>query len=253
MLNFLPGSVHPCEIHSVIVAGSSGAHVRRVERWSLVNALGMLVATGVAGWMGSLWPLLAAGGGLLGMLVVGSWRRWTPDGRFGAANTVTALRTAGLVAVPAAVGSPEVFVVLGGGLLLADGVDGWLARRGNRTSTFGAFFDKEADALFLLVLCAAAVAAGRVPVWVVGAGLLRYTFVLTVFGLDLPEKTEQRVSLARYIYAAMVGALFLSFLIDPAWGRPLVACTTIALVGSFGRSLWGMMPRRSAARERPAS
>lgn len=218
-----------------------------------MNALGMLVATGVAGWVWSLWPLLVVGGGLLGALILGSWRRWTPDGAFGAANAVTALRTAGLVAVPAVVGSPEGLVALGSGLLLADGVDGWLARRRNRTSTFGAFFDKEADALFLLVLCAAAVAEGRVPVWVIGAGLLRYTFVLTVFGLDLPEKTEQRVSLARYIYAAMVCALFLSFLVDPAWGRPLVACTTIALIGSFGRSLWGMMPRRSAARERPAS
>jgi hypothetical protein len=91
-----------------------------------------------------------------------------------------------------------------------------------------------------------------VPVWVIGAGLLRYTFVLTVFGLDLPEKTEQRFSLARYIYAAMVGALFLSFLIDPAWARPLVVGTTIALMASFGRSLWQMMRRGVSAAERPA-
>ena len=226
--------------------------IHRVEQWSLLNAIGMLAATGVAGWVWSLWPLLVAGGGLLGGLIVMSWRRWTPDGAFGAANTITALRTAGLAAVPAVAGSPEGLVGLGGGLLLADGADGWLARRRDRTSTFGAFFDKEADALFVLVLCAAAVTQGHVPVWVIGAGLLRYTFVLTVFGLDLPEKTEQRFSLARYIYAAMVGALFLSFLIDPAWARPLVGLTTIALMASFGRSLWQMMRRRASAAERPA-
>jgi phosphatidylglycerophosphate synthase len=235
------------------VAETPREHIRRVERWSFANALGMLVATGVAGWAWSLWPLLVVGGSLLGVLVAGSWRQWTPDGAFGAANTITALRTAGLAVVPAVAGSPEGLVGLGSGLLLADGADGWLARRRDRTSTFGAFFDKEADALFLLVLCAAAVTQGHVPVWVIGAGLLRYTFVLTVFGLDLPEKTEQRFSLARYIYAAMVGALFLSFLIDPAWARPLVGLTTIALMASFGRSLWQMMCRAASAAERPAS
>lgn len=234
------------------MAEPTGSHIRRVEQWSLVNALSMLAATGVAGWMWSLWPLLATGGGLLGVLVVGSWRQWTPDGAFGGANTVTALRTAGLAAVPAATGSPEVLVGLGGGLLLADGADGWLARRRNRTSTFGAFFDKEADALFLLVLCAAAVAQGRVPVWVIGAGLLRYAFVLAVFWLNPPEKTESRSSLARYIYVAMVGALFLSFLLDPSWGGPLVALTTIALIASFGRSFWQMRRREAWGHERPA-
>lgn len=212
----------------------------------------MLVATGVAGWVGSLWPLLAAGGGLLGGLVVGSWRRWTPDGVFGAANTVTALRTAGLAAMPAMAGSPEGLVGLGGGVLLADGADGWLARRRNRSSIFGAFFDKEADSLFLLVLCAAAVAEGCVPVWVIGAGLLRYAFVLLVFVLNLSEKTEERSHLARYIYTAMVVTLLLSFLLDPAWGRPLVALAALALVGSFGRSLWQMiasLPTRSEPSE----
>ena len=63
--------------------------------------------------------------------------------------------------------------------LLSDGVDGWAARRSGMASDFGAHFDMEADALFLLVLSMLVYATGDVGAWVMASGALRYAFVLS--------------------------------------------------------------------------
>jgi len=205
----------------------------------------MIAATGAAVWTGNVWPLLVVGGGLLGALLVVARGRWTPQGRFGPANGVTALRAGLLVLLPlAAAGSPTLLIGLGLLVLAADGLDGWLARRGDLDSEFGAFFDKETDALFLLLLCALAAFEDRLPVWILGAGLLRYAFVPLLFVLPAPRKTEERSSWARYVYGAMVFALLASFLPVPALYLPVVALASGALVLSFARSLWRIVPRR---------
>ncbi|MFB6247748.1 MAG: CDP-alcohol phosphatidyltransferase family protein [Salinibacter sp.] len=226
---------------------SSLPPARRIERWSLVNAVGMLLATAVAGGLRSPWPLLGAGGVLLTGLIVVARRGWTPQGPFGWANGVTVLRGGLLAGLPPAADLGVVPVI---GLCLlflgADGLDGWLARRADQTSEFGAFLDKETDALFLLLLCAVAAFQNRLPVWVIGAGLLRYVFVTVVFLLDPPRKTEERSNLARYLYGGMVGALLLSFLPYPAVYRPLVILAAGTLAVSFGRSLWWIVPRGQA-------
>lgn len=179
---------------------------------------------------------------MLGGLVGIERARWTPAGAFGWANGVTALR-AGLLAVlpPAASAGPEVLIGLSVLLLGLDGIDGWLARRYDLSSTFGAFFDKETDALFLLLLCGLAAFRGPLPLWILGAGLLRYGFVVVLFLLPIAQKTEARSSWARYVYGCMVGALLASFLPYPSLWRPLVAVATAALLVSFGRSLWGIV------------
>jgi len=207
----------------------------------------MLLATAGAGVWQSPWPLLGGGGVLLAGLVGGARGQWTPQGTFGAANWVTGARVVLLAGLPLA---PEHggAAVIGGSLLFvaADGVDGWLARRSGQASAFGAFFDKETDALFLLLLCALAVFEGRLGGWVFGVGILRYAFVGAVFLLDPPEKTEERSNLARYLYAGMVAALLFSFLPYPRLYRPLVALAAGGLAVSFGRSLWGIVSREQA-------
>jgi phosphatidylglycerophosphate synthase len=131
-------------------------------------------------------------------------------------------------------------------VLVGDGLDGWLARRYETETSFGAFFDKETDALFLLLLCAIAGFRGRLPIWILGAGLLRYVFVGLIFLIDPPEKTEERSTVARYVYAGMVGALLLAFLPYPGVYRPVAGGATAALAVSFVRSLWGIVSQRRA-------
>lgn len=226
-----------------VVSAPSFHSATRIERWSLANAVGVLGAAGAAVWTGGPWPLLVMGGGLLGGLVAVASRRWTPQGRFGWANGVTALRVGLLGGLPpAAQAGPGVLIALSLLILATDGLDGRLARRRNLESEFGAFFDKETDALFLLVLCALATFRGRLPVWILGVGLLRYGFVVLLFLLPPMQKTEERSTWARYVYGGMVLALLASFLPYPDLYQPLVAVASGALVFSFARSLWQIIP-----------
>ena len=227
---------------------SSLASATPIERWSLVNAAGVLAATAGAWALGSVWVIVVVGGGLLGGLVVVAHGRWTPQGPFGRANAVTALRVGLLGLLPLV--EPSVLIALSLLILATDGLDGWLARRGDLESEFGAFFDKETDALFLLLLCGIAAVDDRLPVWILGAGLLRYAFVPLLFLLPAPKNTEERSSGARYVYGAMVLALLTAFLPYPALYEPLVALASGALVLSFARSLWRIVPRPQPFGER---
>jgi phosphatidylglycerophosphate synthase len=222
----------------------------RIERWSLVNAVAVLLAAVGTVWLRALDPILIVGVAMLGGLVGIERARWTPHGTFGVANGVTALRVCllGLLTPAASVG-PWPLVVLSLLFLGLDGLDGWLARRYHLSSSFGAFFDKETDALFLLLLCGLAAFRGVLPLWIVGAGLLRYGFVVVLFLLPTPRKTESRSSLARYVFGTMAGALLASFLLPPGLSRPLVAVATAALLVSFGRSLWGIVAPQWVLRE----
>lgn len=214
----------------------------------MVNAVGMLCATGAAVGLTATWPLLLAGGGLLTALVWVGRGHWTSTGAFGPANATTAARAGLLAGMPAAAAvGPGPFLALGTAFLLADGLDGWIARRYGHVSAFGAFFDKEADALFVLLLCALATFEGRLPPWILGAGLLRYGFVVLLFLVPRREKTERQFSFARYAYGGMVGALLLSFLPYPGLYEPLVVVATGALVASFGWSTRELLVRPRAA------
>lgn len=61
--------------------------------------------------------------------------------------------------------------------LLLDGVDGYVARRTRTATAFGARFDMEVDAAFILVLCSLLWALGIAQVWVFAIGLMRYGFL----------------------------------------------------------------------------
>ncbi|PSQ85299.1 MAG: CDP-alcohol phosphatidyltransferase [Bacteroidetes bacterium QS_3_64_15] len=219
----------------------------RSERWSLANAVAVLLAAAGSLWLRTFGPLLLVGTVMLGLLVVAKRARWTPEGSFGVANSVTAFRIGLLLLLPpAASAGPAALIALSLLILALDGLDGWLARRYGLTSEFGAFLDKETDALFLLLLCGLAAFRGVLPPWILGAGLLRYGFVVGLFLLPSPQKTESRSSMARYVYGCMVVALLVSFLPYPALYRPLVAVATAALLVSFGRSLWRIVaPQRA--------
>jgi len=213
-----------------------------IERWSLANAVAVLLAAVSALWLRTLAPLFLVGGVMLGLLVVIKRGRWTPKDSFGAANVVTAARIGLLgLLLPAASAHPAVLIALSLLILALDGLDGWLARRRGLSSEFGAFFDKESDALFLLLLCGIAAVQGPLPAWILGVGLLRYGFVILVFLLPTPQNRETRSTLARYAYGCMVCALLLSFLPYPGLYRPVVAVASVALVTSFGQSLWGIV------------
>ena len=153
------------------------------------------------------------------------------------ANAVTALRLAavlGLAAAPALLSarSAAAFVT---GVLLLDGLDGWLARQRGDASAVGARFDMETDALFVLVLTLRLwLVEGYAP-WVFFAGALRYGYVLALWLAPALGHEARRSSFGRYAFVTLMVGLTAGLLLRGGWGNACVALGTLAVSVSFAR------------------
>jgi len=198
------------------------------------------------GWRGLLTAFSCYG--LVAAFVVLDLDRHAPHQRFGAANSVTLARAALTALLWGVVGETMLggrdldeglrwlLVVAATGALLLDGVDGWIARRNGTTSRFGADFDLEVDCLFMLGLALLVYGTGRVGVWVLSSGLMRYLFVLAGWfqpALAAPLKPLRR----RKVICAVQGAVLIAALapILPAEVVPPLCLAGLALLSySFG-------------------
>lgn len=208
--------------------------------WGVVHAaavvIGMIMAlaTGV--------PALLTFVGALSLLylVVQSRRAWTPSGPFGVANAVTTLRLVLTVALLA--GSrgqaTELLAVSALLILCLDGVDGWLARRNGSSSDFGARYDTEVDALFVLALALTLVTRGVAGHWALLAGLWRYLYVLAPLVLPPAVGELPRSLYARVAYLMMIVSFVLALMVPPAPALALVLTGTIIISVSFLHSFW---------------
>ncbi|HEX7506940.1 MAG TPA: CDP-alcohol phosphatidyltransferase family protein [Polyangia bacterium] len=215
--------------------------------WTLpMHAVGMLTACGVAVALLSPWPLvIGAGGSILG-LVASAAGTWTPSGRFGPANAVTAGRLL-LLLLLVAFAHRLSSSVLAVGLLLAlllDMLDGFVARQGGHASMFGACFDMEVDAVFILFLGYMLWLRAGHGLWVLVPGLLRYVYVVTVV-LVPPSGTDRvRSRLGRAAFVVTASCLLLAFAIEGFAARnALVAVGTMVACLSFGRSFYDAYPK----------
>lgn len=175
--------------------------------------------------------------------------RLHPHTRLGPANLVT-LGRAALVALMAALireapSAAVAWLAIGLGTLAAllDGADGQLARRTGLASAFGARFDMETDAFFILVLSALVWVSGKAGAWILLAGSLRYLFVAA--GWLLPWMRAPLTPTRRgktMAVAQMVGLLVaLGPIVPTPWGTWAAGLTLAGLAWSFGldvRRLW---------------
>jgi phosphatidylglycerophosphate synthase len=183
--------------------------------------------------------LVAAGAASFALL------RTYPHAALGLCNIVTLAR---LVIVATLVGallsnpgsSWAVFSLAAIGLVL-DGVDGWLARKQNLTSSFGARFDVEVDAAFALVLTLHALVGGTAGFAVLFLGLPYYLFrgaslVAPWLSHPLPERFSRKAMCVVQITVLIAIQLpsVASGLLDP-----VVVAVALALAWSFARDiLW---------------
>jgi phosphatidylglycerophosphate synthase len=170
-----------------------------------------------------------------------------PYPRFGPANVVTTLRAmlaalgAGLIGYPASSVVLWSVIALTTAMVLLDGLDGRLARHTGMTSAYGARFDMETDAAFILVLSMLVWQTGKAGVWVLMCGLMRYAFVaagwlmpwmaaplratqrgrivavLQLVGLGVALAPVVPVHVSAVVAALTLAALTWSFAIDIAW------------------------------------
>lgn len=131
--------------------------------------------------------------------------------------------------------------------LLLDGADGWAARRSNMTSAFGARFDMETDALFILALAFLLTVSGIVGPWVLASGLTYYLFRLAgwfwpMLSAPLPPSWRRKAICVTQV-ASLIAAMSP---IMPLWGSQLCCVTGLTvLLASFGIDIaWLLRQRR---------
>ncbi len=169
--------------------------------------------------------------------------------RFGHANRVTWIRVALTVIVAGALAgaaTPSLvnwwtIAALAAIALALDGIDGYLARRYETCSTFGARFDMETDAALILVLSLLIGLSDKTGLWIVAAGALRYLFVAAGWIWPRLARPLPYSALRRAACAIQIGALLVCLL-------PVVTSGVATVIGgialamlclSFGRDiLW---------------
>ncbi|PLX75681.1 MAG: CDP-alcohol phosphatidyltransferase [Azoarcus sp.] len=194
----------------------------------------------------------------LGMagLVLRAWPRLQQS--LGAANRVTLLRGCLVAIIAGAAWFPDALAanalplaILSTAALALDGLDGWVARRSNSTSAFGARFDMELDAFFILALSFAVWQLDKAGAWVLAIGAMRYVFVLAMhplpwLGAALPDSFRRKV-----VCVWQVGSLLVCLLpavsATAATAILLVSLTTLSISFALDIGWLFQHARRSGA------
>jgi phosphatidylglycerophosphate synthase len=215
-----------------------------------------LAASGILAVPSVIGALLAYG--LVALLVLVGLAQHAPHRRFGAANAITLIRATyicfllGLMA-DRVLSEPELrwlLAAIGGIALLLDGADGWMARRTGLATPFGARFDMEVDALFVLALAILVYATGRAGLWVLASGLMRYAFILAswiwpVLAAPLPPRFWRK---AICVVQIVLLLLALAPLTGPATASVLCLLGLILLTCSFAADCVQLLGLRPVAR-----
>lgn len=192
--------------------------------------------------LGGLYPVKCLIGALVLIgLLMRARAQFAPGGELVVANLVTLVRAMLVVLLFALFGESVDTSIMWVGVFIAsiaattDALDGWLARRTDTASTFGARFDMESDAALIAALALLAWYWERAGAWVLFAGAARYVFVLGTCWLpwmrrELAPSVRRKVVCVLQVVALV---LCLAPLLPPAMSALCAALGVIALLGSF--------------------
>ncbi len=188
------------------------------------------------------WWLAAGFYALMGTLVVRFW----PQGPLGWANRVTLGRgvlvaiVAGALAANAFTNAIWLWLAVAVIALLLDGVDGWIARRTNTQTPFGARFDMELDAILILLLCIGLLQREHLGPWVLLIGGMRYLFIAASWPFAWLKAPLFESFRRKAVCVWQVVALLLALtpLTSPFAASLLALSALITLIYSFGFDVW---------------
>ena len=165
--------------------------------------------------------------------------------QFGLANCITLARLIITALLASTIGSLHLITETGLWTLIAfaisaallDGLDGVVARTRGETSSFGAKFDMEVDAAFILILALLVWELSKIGPWVLAAGLLRYIFVaaswpLSALRAPLPPSFRRKLACVLQTVASIFA---LCPLVSSTLQLTGIAAATIFLFLSFIR------------------
>ena len=237
--------------------------LRRDAILSIAIAAAVLGSLGVAlsarELLGTAYPIKAlAALAVAALPIAAGLAAHQPHRRFGTANRVTLARLAAACGLFALLGEPPdglawPVVAVATLAAAADGLDGALARRHGTSSPFGARFDMETDAWFILVLAALAWYWDKAGAWVLLCGLMRYLFVLAGWAqpwLAAPLAPSRRRQAVCVLQVATLIAC-LAPLTEPPWSAHIAMLGLAALAVSFALDVRRLARGRRFPMDRP--
>ena len=191
----------------------------------------------------------------ISILVLIQLRHHVPRKEFGAANRITLARAVIVALFAGVVGHSSMITDAGLWLLLSlaamafvlDGLDGWIARRLNIQSTFGAGFDMEVDAAFILILAVLVWEYDKVGAWVLLAGIMRYLFIIARWPVhalrrSLPPSRRRQAACATQSMALLFA---LCPIVEPFAASSVNGVALSFLIISFGRDIFFLLTTTS--------
>lgn len=220
--------------------------------WAGMVTAALVLGAGVIAQTGPVLHIIAAA---LFSSMAGLLLRFWPAGRdFGWANRATLLRGSLVITLISLAPFADVlglWLWLYGVLcllaLILDGVDGAIARKTQSQTAFGARFDMELDALFILGLCITVIALDKAGWWVLLLGLMRYAFVIAGHLLPflndpLPDSFRRKTVCVWQVATLMVAVLPPA---SPGFATWTLAAALTLLVYSFATDMHWLYQRRT--------
>lgn len=222
-------------------------------------AIATIIGAFIAILIGQYYPLHSLAPVAAGAVIVLSFlasepaRRREQPLRFGPANQVTLFRALLAASVASLMGSDPTAQMATAAAIVAsialalDGVDGWVARKTNSSSAYGAQLDMEVDSIFTLVLCFMIYDWGHAGAWVLFCGLARYVWLgVQVF---VPWFRRPLLPAFRRKTACVIGVAGLALALAPwPWvnlNTVMAGISTVTLAISFGiDARWLIQHRR---------
>jgi phosphatidylglycerophosphate synthase len=217
-----------------------------LDSWSRMHAVAMVGATVASIVLGRAWPTAAMALLSFAVLVLRGRRAWGSVRRTVVPNLVTALRVLIIASMTFALHDAPGLLVTAVmlGVLALDALDGWLARRANAVTAFGAHFDMETDAFFILTVDLELLMRGRLGFWILITGFLRYAYMLVTALVPPRGGQVPRSRLGRNSFGCLVVGLSAAMASTTVLGTAAAALGTSAVVLSFGWAFYWSYLRR---------
>ena len=218
-----------------------------LEKWDLLHCLSVLAGMVVFHLTGTIVPVIL----IISLSVLWLWvSQWHSISQFkpagGYANLVTLVRMILVISITA---FSEILSLRTLGLLYIipvslDALDGFLARKLNQKSSFGAMFDMETDALFVALAGSILVEKHAADAWILPAVYMRYVYVLVILAAGLHGRPEKRTRFGPVVAVIMFISLLAVYLLptDPARILLILACSLVII--SFGYSFFSLFVTR---------
>ena len=179
--------------------------------------------------------------------MAGFWIMWWRRDRissntsasFGVANSITLGRLSLLVIVTIFYQQidPMIYGIAVLLVIIADGFDGYYARKLKEESAFGAAFDMETDAFLAAVLTTVIYIYLGADIWLLVAGYLRYIFVFTLRVSGLHKVSTPDMPGARLLAVLFFISLLLPFLFSMEYAGWGLIVGSVLIYFSFAREL----------------